>query len=257
MNIKDCPDALIADLQSRVAVICTHPWGPLGGNMYDKVVTATVLYFQRIMRVTTLRFNFTGSSIGWGRHHVQQVCDAADYLLNQLPNNPPSYILLVGYSYGALIAASASATIPACIGCISIAPPWAVQHWLLLFNSTHHLRQSRQRQDLPRLFIIGDKDNFTPEQVFQKLVKTFTQSTGAVLKDANHFFSKRETDLMSVIGQWLLQTYPQADGSLVKLGQCEFPIKWSSDEMMVSPPAAAGQQQQSSDGYGCGNLPTC
>ena len=230
IQIKGCP-ALVADLQSRVAVIVTHPWGPLGGNLQNNVVSAAVLYFQK-SRITTLRFDFIGSQIGRGHYQVQQVCDAAHYLLHELPN-PPSSILLVGYSYGSLICASASANIPQCIGCISIAPPWAVQHWLLLFNSNYHLTQSRIRDDIPRLFVIGDQDNFTPETLFRKTVKTIPKSSGAVLKGADHFFLRREKDLMTILGQWLILTYPQAEGSLARWGQSE--IQLAMCEMTILP----------------------
>ena len=244
VRIKECR-ALLGDLQSRVAVIVTHPWGPLGGNLKNNVVLATVLFFQK-SRITTLRFDFASSQIGRGHNEVQQVFDAADYLLRELPN-PPSTVLLVGYSYGSLISASASARIPACIGCISIAPPWSVQHWLLMFNSNYHLQQSRLRQDLPRLFVIGDIDNFTPEAKFLKMVKTFSKSTGAILKNADHFFARREHDLMSIISQWLLQTYPQAGGNLATFGQSE--ISQSLSDMVVPPVSS-----DSSSGYGCGNF---
>jgi alpha/beta superfamily hydrolase len=230
VRIKECR-ALVGDMQSRVAVIVTHPWGPLGGNMKNNVVLATVLFFQK-SRITTLRFDFVGSQISRGRDEVQQVCDAADHLLRAL-SNPPTRILLVGYSYGSLISASASAKIPECIGCISIAPPWSVQHWLLMFNSNYHMQQSRECEYLPRLFVIGDHDNFTTEKTFLTTVKTFRKSTGAVLKDADHFFVRREQDLMSIIQQWLLQTFPQAGGSLARFGECEIPLP-TSDKAIPS-----------------------
>jgi uncharacterized protein len=247
VQIKECP-ALVADLQSRVAVVVTHPWGPLGGNSQNNVVLAAVLYFQK-SRITTLRFDFAGSQLGRGHYQVQQVCDAAHYLLSELPN-PPSSILLVGYSYGSLIAASASAHIPQCIGCISMAPPWAVQHWLLMFNSNYHLTQGRSRHDIPRLFVIGDQDNFTPESLFRKLVKTFPKSTGAVLKGADHFFVRREKDLMTIIGQWLLNTYPQAEGSLTRWGHCEIQLSMSEIQMMVP----SNSSESVVDPYGCDNF---
>jgi alpha/beta superfamily hydrolase len=228
-----CP-ALVANMRSRVAVVVTHPWGLLGGNKENNVVLAAVLYFQK-HNITTLRFDFGGSQIGRGYKEVEKVKEAASYLLNELdPGDSPSYILLVGYSYGSLIASSASADILPCIGCISISPPWSVQHWLLLFHSNYHFNQSRKKSNLPKLFVIGNKDNFTPERVFERRIKTIPQRTGAVLKDADHFFGRREKDLMSIIGQWLLQTYPQAEGSLAKLGQVEFQVQWngqSADDM--------------------------
>lgn len=140
-------NAQIADMNSRVAVIVTHPWGPLGGDMHNNVVVAAVLYFHSI-GITTCRFDFAGSQVGRGNAQVTQVQQAASYLLQgkHIPssntnNKPPSYILLCGYSYGSLIVASASSLIPQCIGCISIAPPISVQHWLLCFHGKFHANQ--------------------------------------------------------------------------------------------------------------------
>ena len=221
--------AQVADLNSRVAVIVTHPWGPLGGNMHNNVVVATVLYFQNL-GITTLRFDFQGSQIGRGYSQVTQVQEAAQFLLDgkhlldQPSSSPPSYILLVGYSYGSLITASASASIPNCIGYISIAPPISVQHWLLCFNGTYHMDRARQRTRLPRLFVIGSRDNFTSEEKFLETVASLPKdtTTGAVLKGADHFFRRREKDLMSVVGQWLVSTYPACGGDASKLKDIEF-----------------------------------
>ena len=218
-------DGLLADQQSSVAVVVTHPWGPLGGNMHNNVVSAAVLYFQQL-GLTTLRFNFSGCQIGRGGRQVQQVQEAARLLLSFSTEGPCRYILLVGYSYGSLIAASASFDIPQCVGCVSIAPPWSVQHWLLLFNSSYHMNRARQLDQLPRLMVMGSRDNFTNLDVFREIVSTFPSenTTGAGLKGADHFFRRRERDLMGIIGKWLLATYPQCEGDLRRLAQMEFSI---------------------------------
>ena len=136
---------------------CTQPWGLLGGNMHNNVIVAAVLYFQNL-GVTTLHFNFVRSQISRGHSQVQQVEEVAQFLLegkhlesssSSFSSLPPLYILLVGYSYGSLITASASTSIPQCIGCISIAPPISVVHWLLCFNSKYHLNRARQHTSLP------------------------------------------------------------------------------------------------------------
>eukprot|EP00521_Asterionellopsis_glacialis_P013339 CAMPEP_0195306222 /NCGR_PEP_ID=MMETSP0707-20130614/37077_1 /TAXON_ID=33640 /ORGANISM="Asterionellopsis glacialis, Strain CCMP134" /LENGTH=339 /DNA_ID=CAMNT_0040370433 /DNA_START=254 /DNA_END=1273 /DNA_ORIENTATION=+ len=250
---KSGAPCLVANLNSKVAVIVTHPWGPLGGNMQNNVVSATVLYFQQL-GVTTLRMNFVGSQVSRGHYQVSQVEEAANYLVNgchqsqsqsKTSNNnnhppqpqpqpsrrgspppPPECILLVGYSYGSLIAASASANIPQCVGCVSIAPPFGVKHWLLLFNSTFHLQQSQRKPWLPKLLISGSQDNFTSESTFQSTIESFSQhhptisttTTGAILKDADHFFHRREAELMKVIGLWLMNVYGASlEGGLGRL----------------------------------------
>lgn len=247
-------DGYIANLQSTVAVMVTHPWGPLGGNMYNNVVNTVVLYFQRL-GITTFRFNFAGTQFGRGYYQVEQLQFLSQQLLsgalfnhnnnnNSDTNNNttspsslsppkerndgttmvlPKYILLIGYSYGSLIASSASATIPQCIGVISIAPPLGVAQWLLLFHSNYHLEQSRKRQEpyFQRLFLLGSHDNFTSESKLTSVLDQYyykndgtsssesssTKTTSAaILKDADHFFIRREKDIMDVIGQWLITT---------------------------------------------------
>lgn len=200
--------------------------------MHNNVVVAAALYFQRL-GITTVRFDFAGS-VSRGYSQVQQVQQVAESLLGgeysgagerSVKSNPPSHVILMGYSYGSLISASASATIPNCVCTVSVAPPFSVSHWLLLFNSDHHLKQAAAKQNLPRLFVIGNKDNFTSESTFRNTVeKRFPaeSTTGAVLKNADHFFQGREKDLMDVIGQWLLTTFPSCQGDLGKLRDVEF-----------------------------------
>jgi len=199
-------------------------------------VTAVCHFFQRI-GVTTIRFDFCGTQVGRGYAQVRQVRHVARAALGgefstTADNNgndgtskasrecksPPRHILLVGYSYGSLITSSASADIPECIGHVSIAPPYGAQHWLLMFHHNYHMRQAAQRQNLPRLFVIGSQDNFTSEDAFQKVVQeTFQtladggdqQTTASVLKGADHFFAGRERDLTDVIGRWLLRAFDQ------------------------------------------------
>jgi alpha/beta superfamily hydrolase len=208
--------------------------------MHNNVVVAACLYFQHL-GITTARFDFMGV-YGRGYGHVQQVKEAAELLLSGKASSsssssstscnrkPPQWILLVGYSYGSLITGSASAEIPQCIGTVSIAPPFAVQCWLLFFNSKHHLNQAAQRNDASfvRLFVIGDDDNFTSESAFRDVLETqFSQqgTTGAVIKGADHFFWKREKDLMDVIGQWLLKTFAgHCAGNLKNLRTIKFDV---------------------------------
>lgn len=211
-------------------------WGPLGGNLHNPVVAALTLYLQQQLRLTTVRFNFAGSQIGRGYAQVEQVKAIVDHLLagtlepcdataaatepssqshsqqKQLQN--PTNVLLIGYSYGSLIMGSALADIPQAVGGVWIAPPFGVQHWLLLFHSQYHLQRSVQRPDLPRLLILGDQDNFTSVATFEQVLdKTFPKptTTGALLRGADHFFPRREKDVIDVLAQWLKTTFDVDD----------------------------------------------
>jgi alpha/beta superfamily hydrolase len=221
IQIRGC-DALIADQNSDVAVLVTHPWGLLGGDMHNNVVNCACLYFQKL-GISTLRFNFCGSyQLGRGCNQVRQLQDIANDLLAGAYTKTvsPTSLILVGYSYGALIAASASAGIPQVIACISISPPFSVQHWLLMFSGSYHLEQAAKRDNLPRLLVMGDRDNFTSVSAFQGIVDHWYPAdvtTGAIIKAADHFFRNRERDIMDVIGLWLQSTFPQCNGELKKL----------------------------------------
>ena len=209
---------------TNLAVIFTHPWKPLGGNYHNRVVHAAAKYFQSL-GITTAKINFSRKKVSRGYKEVQEVISCANYLLEGKYNHPSTEknsnnnnnisnptkitsILLIGYSYGSLITSSASASIPACIGCVSIAPPFSVMDWLLLFNSSHHLAQAKLRSDIPRLFVIGDRDNFTSLKVFFDHVVTFpncsnsTATSYIVIPKADHFFVGTEHSIANIIGRW-------------------------------------------------------
>lgn len=214
--------------------------------MRNNVVLAIAVWFQRL-KITTLRFNFGGSQFGRGHHQVDQVREAANFLLtgkhlqgktsssasnSKEATSPktensmsPKYILLVGYSYGSIISASASANIPQCVGTVMISPPLAVRHWLYMFSGDYHLEQARRR-GVPLLMMIGSKDNFTAENAFMNVVNTMPQNTttGAVLKEADHFFRGREKDLMDIMGHWILNVFPQCNNDLNSLASAELSI---------------------------------
>ena len=172
--------------------------------MHNNIVVAAVLYFQKL-GISTVRFVFLGSGIGRGYTQVEQVRAVVRSILlgvkksgsvitNKHNEKRPSKVILIGYSYGSLITRSASAEMEEeCIASISIAPPFSVQHWLLLFNASYHLQQPTRLKHLARLFLIGTRDNFTSEKVFLNMIETHyfpgsVSTTGAIIRDADHFF---------------------------------------------------------------------
>mmetsp|Transcript_12646 Transcript_12646/g.15950 ORF Transcript_12646/g.15950 Transcript_12646/m.15950 type:complete len:309 (+) Transcript_12646:119-1045(+) len=240
-------DVLLADYGSEVAVVITHPWGPLGGDMHNNVVSALALRFQK-MEITTLRLNFSGSQIGGGKKEVEEVVHAANFLLdgshldhemNNFSNDgsliysserktsghsrAPSGILLVGYSYGAFIAASASAHIAKCIGAVSIAPPFKFQKLLLMFNERHHNMLAHYKNSLPRLLIQGSSDNYTSVKDFECNVQSYSASTtmAVVLENCDHFFRGTEDEVFETISDWLLLRFPSLEGQIENLSKID------------------------------------
>jgi len=221
----------VVNHDSSLGVILCHPWGPLGGNM-DNYIILYLAHFFKKLRITTLRLNFAGSQIGRGNYQVKQVIEAANVLLsgdydcpcnreeegNDVSIMPPSCLLLVGYSYGSLITASATASISHCIGCISISPPIGVMRFLLMFNHKYHAKQAKKRLDLPRLCIMGDKDNFTSISTIEKELLSYPKesTTLEIIKDVDHFFVGQTKMLVEPIENWLLKTYIHADNGHIK-----------------------------------------
>ncbi|KAL3942916.1 MAG: hypothetical protein SGBAC_002988 [Bacillariaceae sp.] len=203
--------------ESSLAVIVTHPWGPLGGNMQNSVVLNVVQFFQRL-KVTTMRFDFCGMQIGRGYSQIDQVKEAANVLLkgkflSSDEQTHPKHILLVGYSYGSIICASATASIPECIGVIWIAPPLGVRRWLYLFAGNKHLAQAHKREDMPQLMIMGSNDNFTSVEDFERVVKAMPKdsTTSVVLEGSDHFFGRTAKDLLAAIVHGM-KVFGQLDG---------------------------------------------
>ena len=60
------------------------------------------------------------------------------------------------------------------------------------------------------------------------MIETFPKSstTAAVLKDADHFFHRREKDVMNIITEWLLKTFPQQckNNNLQQLASADFSL---------------------------------
>eukprot|EP00587_Corethron_hystrix_P007858 CAMPEP_0113307714 /NCGR_PEP_ID=MMETSP0010_2-20120614/6454_1 /TAXON_ID=216773 ORGANISM="Corethron hystrix, Strain 308" /NCGR_SAMPLE_ID=MMETSP0010_2 /ASSEMBLY_ACC=CAM_ASM_000155 /LENGTH=273 /DNA_ID=CAMNT_0000162635 /DNA_START=114 /DNA_END=935 /DNA_ORIENTATION=+ /assembly_acc=CAM_ASM_000155 len=220
--------ALVSNMGSDVAIVVTHPWSFLGGNMYNNVVTSLVRFFQSLS-VTTLRFNFYG---GLGRGHTQVaqlqeccrwLCQNANIVATRgSPKNKncnPSSILLIGYSYGALIAGSALASVPECVGYCGIATPFGVSHWLTPFSAGHHLANAAARPRVPRLLLQGSEDGFTEEAQFSRKVAGYPAdaTTAAVLPGADHFFRGKERVVAGAISQWMLASYPELRRDLSNL----------------------------------------
>ena len=118
--------------------------------------------------------------------------------------------------------------------------------WLLMFASQNHLKAAATAApNLPRLFILGDKDNFTSEKSFYATLDQYfsnQHSTAAVVQGADHFWVRRERDALGVIGQWLLSTFPQCQGQLTSLREMEFGLSSKKYATKFGAAALANQE---------------
>lgn len=169
---------LLAERGTRLAVVACHPWGPLGGSMWDIVVDEVVELFGSKGGLTTLRFNFR-SGLGRGRGSVDDVRGACAHLLTQL-ERPPERILLVGYSYGSLVVAAAADDIPEVVAFACVSPPlyWA---WALFMCNHGTMLRDARRATAAKLLLVGEHDNFCSVRAFNDFAESLPTPKHAVV----------------------------------------------------------------------------
>ena len=148
---------------SQTAVILTHPYGPLGGNLDNNVVYSLFQLFASL-GFTTARFNFRGVGHSTGRTSFQGLGEIDDLLsvykfIKTRSDLKPKHVLLVGYSYGSITAGAASVEIPDLCGFIAISYPSGVSWALTLWNGRKYLECLRclASPAIPKLLIMGER----------------------------------------------------------------------------------------------------
>lgn len=177
--------------------VITHPHPLYGGSMDNNVVW-TAVKACKAQGWATLRFNFrgvgeSGGTYGQGLKEVEDLAAALEFLKGRTPG--PYQV--VGYSFGAFVAAHAMLEGLEADGVLMIAPPIAFMELAFL-----------PRVPRLRLIIAGDRDDLCPLADLQKLLApgreaAAGQRTGApeliVIAGADHFFGGREEDLFKVL----------------------------------------------------------
>lgn len=177
-----------------VGVVITHPHPLYGGSMDNNVVwTAARAFGDRGW--STLRFNFRGvgrstGAYGDGLAEVEDLYGAAAYLASRVPG--PSF--LVGYSFGAAVAARALLTGLAVAGAVLIAPPIAFMD-LAFLPETPGLS----------LIVAGDQDDLCPLADLTSLCRRCRPPVELkVVAGADHFFGGREEALYRILKDYPL-----------------------------------------------------
>ncbi len=174
-------------------VLITHPHPLYGGSMDNNVVwTARQAFAARSW--ATLRFNFrgVGRSTGAYGNGVAEVEDvvAALAFLKERAGGP---YLVVGYSFGAAVAARALLAGLAADGALLISPPIA-------FMDMDFLPQTPR----VKLIIAGDRDDLCPLADLRACLGAVQPPVEiAVITGADHFYSGHEEQLFQI-----LKSYP-------------------------------------------------
>ncbi len=172
--------------------LIAHPHPLYGGDLDNNVVRTAARAFEN-RGLATLRFNFRGVGASTGVYgdgvgEVDDLIQTLAYL--QTRSRPPYHV--VGYSFGAYIAARALLQGLAADAAWLISPPVA-------FMDLGFLPQ------VPRLhlIVVGDRDELCPLADLRALLAHMAAEAGPpevrVIPGADHFFGGREEELFRVL----------------------------------------------------------
>lgn len=182
---------------ARSAVVVCHPHPLYGGNMENSVVRSVV---QRLQQegVATLRFNFRGAGRSEGRYDEGngETADARAACHYLIERSGAARLTLAGYSFGAVVGLRAGHDDGSVERLVAIAPPLGLFAVDFLGGCTKE-----------KLFLIGDRDQYCPLDVFDRVIAGLSQPLAAErLAGADHFFSGFEDDLAERVARFVLAT---------------------------------------------------
>src|SRR5437879_1098743 len=183
--LRVAPDA-------RLAAVVLHPHPLYGGDMDNHVVTSLCAALNTLS-ATTIRFNFRGAGASEGAHdngrgEVDDVLAAVRVVREASPAVP---VVLIGYSFGAMVAASSSAPTDAA-ALVLVSPPVGVAALPAL------------PEGVPTLAITGSDDGVAPADT----VRLF-ESPSCVVKvvdGADHSWWGRTDELAALVSEFVTTT---------------------------------------------------
>jgi uncharacterized protein len=184
---------LPAQTPQRGVVLC-HPHPQYGGDMQNNVISALAQALQQA-GMATLRFNFRGVGHSSGEHgggeaEIEDVNAAVSYLLSR---QTLSAVAIAGYSFGSIVGLRAGAVDARVHKLVGVAFP-------LGFGDPSFVMAVTK----PKLFISGDRDNFSPIAGLQELLNTAPAPKALVtVAGADHFFWGQENHVAEAVVEFL------------------------------------------------------
>ncbi|KAF7327831.1 Peptidase-S15 domain-containing protein [Mycena kentingensis (nom. inval.)] len=187
------------DSTNKLAV-CLHPWSWLGGRMNDPVLHS-LLAPLHAGGFHVLRYNSrgVGKSSGWAT--FSGMSEAADlgaliaWARNQIGD--VTSVVVVGYSYGSLIASLQPIVPGVATSHILISYPLGVRGWLTMFRGRYEeaMRALVREPESRVLVIYGDVDEFSGVERYRKWKETISGNISWVeVKGGTHFWRGRDGD---------------------------------------------------------------
>ncbi len=168
-------EAAIHDGAGRLAAVVLHPHPRYGGDMDNHVVTA-IAEALAARGASTLRFNFRGVGRSQGSFDggPGEAADARAAIAALREAAPGAALLLAGYSFGAMIAASVALDV-ASSALLLVSPPVGMGALPPIDTET------------PALIIAGDRDQFAPATAIRALAGG--RCRAAVVEGVDHGWS--------------------------------------------------------------------
>lgn len=168
-----------------LAVLC-HPHPLHGGTMHSHVISALFTALPAV-GVATIRFNFRGTSGSEGRHggggpERFDVVAAIEAITDRhggdgRTGGRTTPVVLVGYSFGALVALSVEHR--AVAGWLAVAPPLGMTD-----DEPFAARDARTT-----VIVVGTDDDFTPAATMERITADWVATTVVALPDEDHFLA--------------------------------------------------------------------
>lgn len=187
---------------SPVAALVCHPHPLGGGTMHNKVV----YHAAKVMnspdwgfRWPVLRFNFRGTGLSEGAHDGRAESGDVAAALAWLKAQYHLPIVVVGFSFGAVMALDACCgtndSNVACLAALGLPTQGFGHrfHYPFLAGCT-----------LPKLFLSGDRDQFAPLDELRRVIETVAEPKKLILiPGADHFFSGGLEPMQQALAGWL------------------------------------------------------
>src|SRR5512146_38592 len=177
----------------RAAVVC-HPHPLYGGSMYNNVVDA-VLDALHARGFATLRFNFrgVGASEGEfdnGKGEADDAAAAIRFLTTQAGVRADGAVL-AGYSFGAMAAVRAAASVKEVAAIVTVALPLGVIDPSALGTIAK-----------PVALLAGDRDSYCPAEHLAALAgRLGSAARFKIISGADHFFGGREHEITAALDE--------------------------------------------------------
>ena len=145
----------------KLAAVVLHPHPQYGGDMHNHVVVA-ICEALAAAGASTLRFNFRGTGASEGTYDGGrgEVDDAVAAVATSRAAHPDARVILIGYSFGAIVAANAAMREPELAALALVSPPLAMAPL------------PQFRAGLPVLLVTGELDQIAPAAALTEHAET-------------------------------------------------------------------------------------